>query len=98
MKLKNLDIIILLKDNPDGYILEVDLDYPKKLHNLHNVYHKESMLLNHRKKLQIIAIFQLAVSKILYQICVIKINSSSVQKLAVMFTFKNDKNSSTVAA
>ena len=98
MKLKNLDINILLKDNPDGYILEVDLDYPKKLHNLHNVYHKESMLLNHCKKLQIIAIFQLAVSKILYQICVIKINSSSVQKLAVMFTFKNDKNSSTVAA
>lgn len=49
------------KDNPKCCILEVNLEYPKELHDLHNNYRvtpekttiRESMLSNDFKKLQV---------------------------------------------
>ena len=41
LKQKEIDkfnVYNINKDNKKGYILEVDLEYPKKLHNLHNDY------------------------------------------------------------
>ena len=33
------DVILNLPDDaPDGYIFEVDLEYPEEIHNLHNDY------------------------------------------------------------
>ena len=33
-----IDILNIPKDNPIGYILEVDMEYPKELHDSHNLY------------------------------------------------------------
>ena len=33
-----LDVNMIWEDNPEGCILEVDLDYPEDLHDLHNTY------------------------------------------------------------
>jgi len=38
VKLKTFDLDSLIEDDSLGAILEVDLDYPKKLHNYHNDY------------------------------------------------------------
>jgi hypothetical protein len=32
----NIDVINIPNNSPKGYILEVDLSYPKKLHDLHS--------------------------------------------------------------
>jgi len=37
-EIRNLDITNVPDDNPTGYILEVDLEYPRDLHELHNDY------------------------------------------------------------
>ena len=37
-EIHNLDITNIPDDNPTGYILEVDLEYPHNLHELHNDY------------------------------------------------------------
>jgi len=37
-EIRNLDIMNIPDDNPTGYILEVDLEYPHNLHKLHNDY------------------------------------------------------------
>jgi len=37
-EIHNLDIMNIPDDNPTGYILEVDLEYPHNLHELHNDY------------------------------------------------------------
>ena len=34
----NFDVNSILEKSPIGYFLEVDLEYPKKLHELHNNY------------------------------------------------------------
>ena len=70
------------KDNKDGCILEVDLEYPKKLHDSHNGYFLSSRKMRSQKvcyliiveKLRVSTIVQLAVSKNLHQICAIKMN------------------------
>ena len=33
---KNIDIMSINDKSPIGYFLEVDLEYPEKLHELHN--------------------------------------------------------------
>ena len=33
-----LELNKIQKDNPEGYILEVNLEYPKELHDFHNDY------------------------------------------------------------
>ena len=46
---------MIREDNPNGCILEVDLEYPEKMHNLHNdhflvpekIESKQSMLSNY---------------------------------------------------
>ena len=35
---KNVDVMSIDKKSDIGYILEVDLEYPKELHKLHNDY------------------------------------------------------------
>lgn len=37
-EISNLDITQISDDSEEGYILEVDLEYPKALHDLHNDY------------------------------------------------------------
>ena len=37
-EIRDLDITKVFDDNPTGYILEVDLEYPRDLHELHNDY------------------------------------------------------------
>ena len=37
-EINNFNINELTDDGSDGYILEVDLDYPKELHDSHNEY------------------------------------------------------------
>ena len=37
-QIDNLDILNIPDDHPMGYILEVDLEYPDSLHELHNDY------------------------------------------------------------
>jgi hypothetical protein len=32
----DIDVLSIPDDSPKGYILEVDLSYPKELHNLHS--------------------------------------------------------------
>lgn len=36
LEINNLDICVIPDDNEYGYILEVDLEYPEELHDLHN--------------------------------------------------------------
>ena len=67
-KINGLDENIIQKDNLEGYILEVHLEYPKELHDLHNDYRlapekieiTESMLSDYCRKIVISKIFQLA--------------------------------------
>ena len=37
-QIDNLDILSIPDDHPMGYILDVDLEYPDSLHELHNDY------------------------------------------------------------
>ena len=37
-KIDNFDLNFIEENSFDGYILEVDLDYPDELHELHNNY------------------------------------------------------------
>ena len=37
-EIEHLDVMTLPDDGTEGYILEVDLEYPKELHELHNDY------------------------------------------------------------
>ena len=37
-EIKKIDIFSIKEDSKIGYILEVDLEYPKELHNIHNDY------------------------------------------------------------
>lgn len=65
-----------VQKDKDGCILEVDLEYPKKLHDSHNGYFLSSKKMRSQKvcyliiveKLQISTIFPLIGSKRLYQI------------------------------
>lgn len=47
-EIKNINIHDLLDDAEDGFIFEVDLHYPKRLHNTHNDYPlaAESLIIN----------------------------------------------------
>ena len=57
---KKLNVLHMDDDAPVGYILEVDLEYPKDLHNLHNDYPlapetlkiKQNMLSEYQQNLQ----------------------------------------------
>ena len=37
-EINKIDVNLIAKNNFDGYILEVDLEYPDRLHELHNDY------------------------------------------------------------
>ena len=37
-EVEELDLNLICRDNPDSFVLEVDLEYPEELHNLHNDY------------------------------------------------------------
>ena len=37
-KIKNFDVNSISENNLDGYILEVNLEYPDELHDVHNDY------------------------------------------------------------
>lgn len=47
-EIKKLDVNTIQKDNPDGWILEIDLEYSE---NLHNNYPEEAMSSNYFKKI-----------------------------------------------
>ena len=59
-QIDNLDLVKYTEDSKKGLILEVDLEYPKELHNLHNDYPlaaekmnvKSEMLSEYCKKIQ----------------------------------------------
>ena len=37
-EINKFNLALIGENNSDGYILEVDLEYPSELHNLHNDY------------------------------------------------------------
>ena len=37
-KINKFDLASIKEDSPNGYILEVHLEYPSELHNIHNEY------------------------------------------------------------
>ena len=52
---KNIDkieqnLMNIKKNSPTGYVLDVDLDYPKKLHDIHNDYPLAPEKLTYQKK------------------------------------------------
>ena len=60
---KNIDQIEekLMKINSNsstGYILEVDLEYPKELHDIHNDYQLEPQKINIKKRMVIWLLFR----------------------------------------
>ena len=60
---KNIDQIEekLMKINSNsstGYILEVDLEYPKELHDIHNDYRLEPQKINIKKRMVIWLLFR----------------------------------------
>ena len=48
-EIESLDVMTIEDDAETGYILEVDLEYPKELHDLHSDYPlaPEKMLISH---------------------------------------------------
>lgn len=76
-KIKKLDVNTIQSDNPDGWILQIDLEYSENLHNNYppspeKIETEETMLSSYFKKKKVNTISQLAVSRNVYQICAVK--------------------------